>query len=53
MQRKRRALALFQRRQVQAPRGDLGRAFESGMLRDAGLGAQPIEVNGNVRDAKP
>jgi hypothetical protein len=41
------------RRHLQTPRDDLGCAFESARLRDAGLGTQPVEINGNVRDAKP
>jgi hypothetical protein len=53
MRRNRKGLVLFPRRQLQIPRGDLGCAFESGRLHDAGLGAQSVEVNGNVRDAKP
>ena len=53
MRRKREDLVLFPRRQLQIPRSDLGCAFESARLRDAGLGTQPVEINGNVRNEKP
>jgi hypothetical protein len=53
IRRKRMGLVLLPRRQLRFPLGAFGSAFEIARLRDASLGTQPVEINGNVRDAKP